>query len=124
MTQAIRTNGNNEVIIWMKHPIVRIGLPIGALITIAITLSGWIFNAGGSKRSYDDTVGKVPVLETKVNTLEIKVTGLEHDQRSMAIELSICHGLMNEMANTLKTVENNQGKVLTDLGWIKGKILK
>jgi len=111
MAAAFRRNGNHEWIIQSKHPVIKIGLPIAAIITLAITLSGWIFSAGSRRQAYDDTVGKVSILEESVSNLDIRVTGIEHDLKPL-----------ENIPEQLRVVQNNQREVLTDLKWIKEKL--
>lgn len=111
--EAVRKNGNNEWIIQSKHPYIKYGIPITFLIGLALTISGWIYAAGGKQRIYDDTVGKVPIIENKVINLDVRVTGIEHDLKSF-----------EKIPEQLQTVQNNQRQVLTDLDWIKKNINK
>ncbi|MDD2869691.1 hypothetical protein [Neomegalonema sp.] len=111
--EAVKKNGNGQWIVEGKHPYVKLGIPIASVISFLIMFAGWLVAWGRNSQAYDDTAGKVPVLEEKVVNLDVRVTGIEHDLKPL-----------EKIPEQLQRVESNQRQVLTDLEWLKKNVNK
>ena len=118
----IKSNGNGESVIPIRPALIKWGISITFIITIAITISGWIYNAGGKDRETQIAIEKISENETRLSVLEGSTAELGIFQEKVSDQekkLEILDEDVRAIKDDVGSIKQDLREIGTDIKWIK-----
>ena len=118
----IKSNGNGESVLPVKPSLIKWGIPLTFIITIAITVSGWIYNAGGKDVQTQIAIDRISENDTRLKVIENATAELEVYQEKVDAhekKLEVLNGDVRSIREDVNAIKQDLREIGTDIKWIK-----
>jgi peptidoglycan hydrolase CwlO-like protein len=118
----IKSNGNGESILPVKPSLIKWGIPLTFIITIGITVSGWIYNAGGKDKETQIAIDRISENDIRLKVIESANDELEVYQEKVEThekKLEVLNGDVRTIREDVNAIKQDLREIGTDIKWIK-----
>ena len=118
----IKSDGNGGSSIPVKPSLIKWGIPFTFIITIAITVSGWIYNAGGKDKETQIAIDRISENDTRLKVMESATAELGVYQEKIDThekKLEALNGDVRTIREDVNAIKQDLREIGTDIKWIK-----